>query len=116
MFFFCLKENIVVLNFNEPKIELKPAICKENIAKSTPIPSWAIFLLKGGYKVHPVPTPVDKINLNFIKIIEEGNNQKLKFFSRGKAISGTPKCKGINQFPKPPIKTGITKKKIITNP
>jgi hypothetical protein len=39
---------IVVLNFKEPKIELKPAICKEKIAKSILIPSWAIFLLRGG--------------------------------------------------------------------
>jgi len=39
---------IVVLNFNDPKIDLNPAICKEKIARSTPWPSWAIFPLKGG--------------------------------------------------------------------
>ncbi len=33
---------------------------------------------------------------------------------RGKAMSGAPSIRGTNQFPKPPIKTGITKKKIIT--
>lgn len=34
-------------------------------------------------------------------------------FKRGKAISGAPSIKGTNQFPNPPIKTGITIKKII---
>jgi hypothetical protein len=28
-------------------------------------------------------------------------------------MSGAPIIKGTNQFPKPPIRTGITKKKII---
>jgi len=36
-------------------------------------------------------------------------------FKRGKAISGAAIIRGINQFPKPPIKTGITRKKIIKN-
>jgi len=34
-------------------------------------------------------------------------------FSRGNAISGEPIIKGTNQFPKQPIKIGITIKKII---
>ena len=42
-----------------------------------------------------------------------GNNQKLKLFNRGKAISGAPIIIGTNQLPKPPIKIGITIKKII---
>jgi hypothetical protein len=49
-----------------------------------------------------------------IKKKEGGNSQKLMLFIRGKAISGAPINKGTNQFPKPPIMTGITKKKIIT--
>lgn len=36
-------------------------------------------------------------------------------FIRGKAISGAPIIKGINQFPNPPIIIGITIKKIIMN-
>jgi len=36
-------------------------------------------------------------------------------FNLGNAISGAPIIKGTNQFPKPPIITGITKKKIIVN-
>ena len=35
-------------------------------------------------------------------------------FIRGNAISGAPIINGTNQFPNPPIITGITKKKIIT--
>jgi len=33
--------------------------------------------------------------------------------SRGKAMSGAPIINGRSQLPKPPINTGITKKKII---
>ena len=43
-----------------------------------------------------------------------GNNQKLRLFIRGKDISGAPIMRGVNQLPKPPIKVGITKKKIMT--
>jgi len=42
-----------------------------------------------------------------------GINQKLMLFRRGKAMSGPPINKGTNQLPKPPIKAGITMKKII---
>lgn len=37
-------------------------------------------------------------------------NQNLILFIRGKAISGDPTIRGTNQFPNPPIITGITKK------
>jgi hypothetical protein len=36
-------------------------------------------------------------------------------FKRGKAISGPPINSGTNQLPKPPIKAGITMKKIMIN-
>jgi hypothetical protein len=42
-----------------------------------------------------------------------GNNQKLKLFKRGNAISGAPIKVGTNQLPNPPIKVGITIKNII---
>lgn len=63
--------------------------------------------------VQPVPDPLLKIVLNNMKIKEGGNNQKLILFIRGKAISGEPSIIGIIQLPKPPIKAGITIKKII---
>lgn len=43
-----------------------------------------------------------------------GRSQKLMLFIRGKAMSGAPIIRGTNQFPNPPIITGITMKKIIT--
>jgi hypothetical protein len=42
-----------------------------------------------------------------------GNNQKLILLSLGNAISGPPTINGSKKFPKPPIKAGITIKKII---
>lgn len=45
---------------------------------------------------------------------EGGSNQNLILFIRGKAMSGAPIIRGINQLPKPPIMMGITMKKIIT--
>jgi hypothetical protein len=60
-----------------------------------------------------VPAPVSiKLEVNN-KNKAGGNNQKLKLFKRGNAISGAPIIKGTNQFPKPPIIVGITIKKII---
>jgi hypothetical protein len=49
------------------------------------------------------------------KTKDGGNNQKLKAFNLGNAISGAPINNGTKQFPKPPIIVGITIKKIITN-
>jgi len=44
---------------------------------------------------------------------EGGSIQNLKLFIRGNAISGAEIIRGISQFPNPPIRIGITKKKII---
>ena len=46
---------------------------------------------------------------------EDGRSQNLRLFRRGNAISGAPNMSGRSQFPKPPINTGITRKKIIRN-
>jgi hypothetical protein len=69
---------------------------------------------KGGYTVHPVPTPLSRMEESSKKVKEGINNQKDKLFIRGKAISATPNIKGSSQLPKPPIEIGITIKKIIT--
>lgn len=63
--------------------------------------------------VQPVPAPVPMRKEVSIKIPLNGNNQNLKLLRRGKHISCAPKSKGINKFPNPPIKIGITIKKII---
>ena len=39
--------------------------------------------------------------------------QKLILFSRGNAISGAPSIIGTNQFPKPPIRIGVTVEGIV---
>jgi hypothetical protein len=103
----------VVIILIEPRIEEIPAKCKLKIAKSTDTPEWYFILLNGGYTVQPVPTPdSNKEELNKSKKLK-ASNQKLILFNLGKAISGAPIRIGTNQFPKPLIKTGITKKKII---
>jgi hypothetical protein len=101
------------MKFIAPKIEEIPAKCKLKIAKSTAPLECAKIPLNGGYTVHPVPTP-DSTQLEANnKKKDGGNNQKLRLFNRGKAISGAPINKGTNQLPKPPIIAGITMKNII---
>ena len=45
----------------------------------------------------------------------KGSNQNLKLFKRGKHISCAPSNKGSKRLPNPPIRIGITIKKIIKN-
>jgi hypothetical protein len=106
---------MVEIKLIAPIIDDAPAKCKEKIAKSTDLPGCPSKEAKGGYTVHPAPTPISSILEINNNNKEGGNNQKLKLFMRGKAISGAPNIRGTNQFPKPPIKIGITIKKIITN-
>jgi hypothetical protein len=103
----------VVIKFTDPKIDEIPARCKEKIAKSTDAPLWAILEDKGGYTVHPVPAPFSTIELERSKERDGGKSQKLILFIRGNAISGAPNIRGTSQFPNPPIKIGITIKKIM---
>jgi hypothetical protein len=84
------------------------------MAKSTEGPKHVLRPLKGGYNVQPTVKPGSVKPDIKSSINAGGNNQKLKLFKRGKAISGAPIIIGTNQFPNPPIKTGITIKKIIT--
>jgi hypothetical protein len=85
------------------------------MAKSTDLPACAIFLDNGGYTVHPVPAPLSTNELDK-SITNAGiKNQKLILFIRGNAISAAPSMRGTNQFPNPPIRIGITIKKIIIN-
>lgn len=105
---------MVVINLMEAIIEEAPARWRENMARSTHPPPCATGPDKGGYTVHPVPTPLSfpaEVNRS---INAGGINQKLMFFMRGKAMSGAPIIKGTNQFPNPPIMIGITIKKIMT--
>ena len=47
------------------------------------------------------------------RVKEGGSNQNLRLFIRGKDILRAPIIRDKNQLPKPPIKIGITIKKII---
>jgi len=105
----------VVIKLIAPRMEEAPAKCREKIAKSTEGPACARFLARGGYTVQPVPAPFSTAAEETRRISEGGNSQNLILFRRGKAMSGAPNIRGRSQFPKPPINTGITKKKIITN-
>jgi hypothetical protein len=96
-----------------PRIEDTPAKWSEKIVRSTAGPLCAKVWANGGYTVQPVPAPCSLRELDVIRKKEGGKSQNLKLFNRGKAISGAPIIRGINQFPNPPIKIGITKKKII---
>lgn len=104
---------MVVIKFIAPAIDDAPAKCRLKIAKSTDAPECASFPDNGGYKVQPVPAPTSTKLEQMSNKRDGGSNQKLILLSRGNAISGAPINKGTNQFPKPPIKTGITIKKII---
>lgn len=105
----------VVIKFTAPRIDEAPAKWSEKIAISTEGPACARFPANGGYTVHPVPAPFSTAAEDTRRISDGGSNQNLRLFIRGNAISGAPSIRGISQFPKPPINTGITKKKIIRN-
>lgn len=105
----------VVIKLTAPRIDEAPARCSEKIARSTDGPAWARFLDRGGYTVHPVPAPFSTAADDTSRISDGGSSQNLKLLSRGNAISGAPSISGTNQFPNPPMNTGITKKKIIRN-
>lgn len=107
---------IVVIKLIDPRIEEAPAKWREKMARSTDGPEWARFLARGGYTVHPVPAPFSTAAEDTSRISDGGISQNLRLFIRGNAISGAPSMRGTSQFPKPPIKIGITIKKIIRNP
>jgi hypothetical protein len=103
------------MKLTAPNNEETPAKCKEKIAKSTALPECPKVLLKGGYTVQPVPAPASTAPLNNKSTNAGIKNQNLILFIRGNAISGEPSINGTSQFPNPPIKIGITIKKIIIN-
>ena len=104
----------VVMKLIAPRIEEIPARWSEKMARSTEAPACARLPAKGGYTVHPVPTPASTVEEASSKRKDGGSSQKLMLFIRGKAMSGAPIISGTSQFPNPPIIMGITMKKIIT--
>ena len=111
---------IVVMKLIAPKIEEKPAANRPIIIKSKAGPGDPV-VLSGGYitQLPPKPSPLAfpvtaKLMRRQIRAV--GSNQKDRLFIRGNAISGAPIIMGTNQFPNPPIKAGITIKKIMIRP
>lgn len=105
---------IVVMKLTAPRIDDTPARWREKIVKSTDAPAWARLPASGGYTVHPVPAPASTPEEASSSRNDGGRSQKLILFIRGNAISGAPIISGTSQFPNPPIRIGITIKKIIT--
>lgn len=105
----------VVMKLMAPKIDDAPARWSEKIARSTDAPLCATKEDRGGYTVQPVPAPASTSLDKRSSASAGGSSQKLILFSRGNAISGAPNIIGTSQFPNPPIITGITIKKIMTN-
>lgn len=103
---------IVEIKLIDPMIEEAPAKWSEKMTRSTDPPEWPI-LDKGGYTVQPVPAPLSTIEERRRRARALGSSQNLRLFNRGKIISGLASIRGSSQFPKPPIRTGITRKKII---
>lgn len=91
--------NIVTRKLIAPNILLIPAICNENMAKSTDTPELAMADDRGGYRVQPVPTPSFMTEDSIKKVRDGGRSQKLILFILGNAISGAPTIIGINQLP-----------------
>jgi len=106
---------VIVMKFTAPRIEDTPSKCREKMARSTDAPACAIPLARGGYTVHPVPTPLSTVLLVNKRVSDGCSNQKLMLFIHGNVMSGAPSVSGTNQFPNPPIIIGINMKKIITN-
>jgi hypothetical protein len=105
---------IVVMKLIAPRIDETPARCNAKMAKSTDGPLCASTDDKGGYTVHPVPAPASTNDDDTSINSAGGNIQNEMLFKRGKAMSGAPSILGTNQFPNPPIRKGMTKKKIMT--
>ena len=111
---------IVVMKLIAPKIEEKPAANRPIIIKSKAGPG-APVVLSGGYITQLPPNPFPESLPETAKLMRRqskavGSNQKDRLFIRGKAISGAPIMMGTNQLPNPPIKAGITMKKIMIRP
>ncbi len=111
---------IVVMKLIAPKIDEKPAAKRPIIIKSKEGPGEPV-VESGGYITHEPPNPSPLAEPWTKKLINKqinavGSNQKDKLFMRGKAISGAPIMMGTNQLPNPPIKAGMTMKKIIIRP
>lgn len=106
---------IVVVKLIALKMLPAPARCRLKIIKSIEEVAENCKDEIGGYIVQPTWAPPDEYVPDSKRRYAGGNTQKLRAFTRGRAISAAPSIRGTSQLPNPPINKGITKKKIITN-
>jgi hypothetical protein len=104
---------IVTIKLIAPLIDPAPERCRLKIARSTEGPECACTLDSGGYTVQPVPAPPSTSADTSRRNREGGSSQKLILFLRGNALSGAPIRIGTRKLPKPPIRIGLTLKKIL---
>jgi len=103
----------VTMKLIAPRSDAAPERWREKIARSTEGPECAWIPESGGYTVQPVPAPLSTRAEERRRRSEGGRSQKEMLFLRGKALSGAPILRGTNQLPKPPIRIGLTLKKIL---
>lgn len=104
---------IVTTKLIDAAMDETPAKWRDRIARSTAALAWAMLPERGGYTVQPVATPPSVKSELSRKKSAGGRSQKLRLLRRGNAMSGAQIIIGMSQLPKPPMKTGITRKKII---
>ena len=81
------------MKFIAPRIEEAPARCIDKITMSTAGPACP-DVESGAYMVQPGPAPPSTNPEPTSRMIEGTNNQKLRLFILGKAMSGAPISKG----------------------
>ncbi len=112
---------MVVMKLMAPRIDEAPARCRARITKSIAGPGWPTLEERGGYMTQPPPNPsIPGAPSMCIEIMrsrnEKGSSQNEMLFMRGNAMSGAPIMIGTNQLPKPPMRAGMTMKKIMISP
>jgi hypothetical protein len=73
-------------------------------------------VLNGGYNVQPVPLLTSTFIAKSIKVYDSGIIKTDILLTLGYVTSDAPKYIGMKILPNVPNNTGITKKKIISNP
>jgi hypothetical protein len=99
----------------EPSRELTPLTCREKIRQSTDNSGLPI-VERGGYITHDKPKLLPTNILSTSKTTEPIITTRLLLLIRGNNMSGQWISSGNKKLPKPPIRAGITMKKIMTIP
>ena len=85
---------MVTMRLMAPTSEAMPVIWRPSAQKSMPRPGEKVTSEFGAYMNQPPSAPPPKIHDRLTKMAPNRKVQKLKAFSRGKATSRAPICKG----------------------